>query len=779
MIRLALALAVGILVALPHDAAADFAAGVAAYDRGDYETAYLEWLPLAESGDPAAQRNLGHLFRKGQGVTRDLVKAAEWYRRGAEFGFARAQANLASMHLQGDGVAQDYAEAAKWFERAANQGHAIAQYNLALMYERGLGVPRSEPKALAWYYNAARAGHKKAAARLATLVLREEAGPSAPAEASAQAAPQSMAAATPEEASSSVVSSADRPPTQTFPTETTGSSPLVEDGSASEPTPTAADAAGADAEAEIADAEAETADAETGTADEQAMSTDEEAVSADEKAGTADEQTVATDEEAVSADEETETADEEVVAVGAEKPGRRNVILRFFFAFNNELLVRQEMERSGWSDWRRPPASSKATEETPTKEVAAVGAATTVPGKEQGTDAASEPAGVLPSDEPASTVESPPPQPSAAMAPERSSEAPATTGVREPLDPPASAEPVAPSPSVGSDARSETETAADTATQGGAEASGIATESAQAAEAFSVLRWVVLAGAQTSGDLSSRSLAVSAALPADTAAASMAKDGDRDTATEPSMAVQEPSDAAPLERGRAEVGATSGERPRVASAEHDANQDGPAQSTLTAKTAADTDEGGGVDDSRETGGAVSNAEAVAPTPQPVHTALLIPDSTRFGGGPRRLQRRRLPGRTDGMAADGDGRRRRGPIFARPHLPRWFGGGSRPAAGLHVVVPSGQPEPRQVGKVIAAVSCRHEQRANRGRRDTGRGLGRSPLEGAAGSRSRDGSRAFRDRPFNLSPVKHIYNERRPLSETARSAQVGRIAGKKSG
>ena len=42
--------------------AADFRAGVEAYQRGDYATAYKEWLPLAEQGYAGAQFNLGLMY---------------------------------------------------------------------------------------------------------------------------------------------------------------------------------------------------------------------------------------------------------------------------------------------------------------------------------------------------------------------------------------------------------------------------------------------------------------------------------------------------------------------------------------------------------------------------------------------------------------------------------------------------------------------------------------------------------------------------------------------
>lgn len=131
-----------------------FAAGLAAYEAGSYAGAMQAWLPLARSGDPAAQRNLGHLYRYGLGVPQDFEAAAAWYGRAAEAGLARAQANLAMMHLRGQGMPPDSSEAARWFTAAALQNHAVAQYNLGLLYLRGDGVKRNEAIALGWFYKA-------------------------------------------------------------------------------------------------------------------------------------------------------------------------------------------------------------------------------------------------------------------------------------------------------------------------------------------------------------------------------------------------------------------------------------------------------------------------------------------------------------------------------------------------------------------------------------------------------------------------------------------------
>lgn len=191
------------LLAMPAVAqpGGDFAAGVKAYEAGDYAAAAAAWTPLAEGGDVAAMRNLGHLYRWGQGVTQNVDTAMDWYRRAAEAGFDRAQTNLAAIYLQGDGgVPVNYDEALKWFAAAARQGNPVAQYNLGLMYELGLGVDKSEALALGWYNNAAKAGQPEALERLSQLVLKREppkaadlqsAGPESAEPESASAEPES------------------------------------------------------------------------------------------------------------------------------------------------------------------------------------------------------------------------------------------------------------------------------------------------------------------------------------------------------------------------------------------------------------------------------------------------------------------------------------------------------------------------------------------------------------------------------------------------------------
>jgi len=109
---------------IPTLPAADFAAGLAAYKKGDYNTAASEWRPVAEDGDAPTQFNLGLLYLDGHGVPQDPAEAAKWFRRSAEQGYTEAQHNLGAMYASGLGVRRDYVEAYKWLNICAAKGNS-------------------------------------------------------------------------------------------------------------------------------------------------------------------------------------------------------------------------------------------------------------------------------------------------------------------------------------------------------------------------------------------------------------------------------------------------------------------------------------------------------------------------------------------------------------------------------------------------------------------------------------------------------------------------------
>ncbi|WP_143541459.1 tetratricopeptide repeat protein, partial [Rodentibacter genomosp. 1] len=127
---------------------AQFLQGVKAVKKGDYQTAFSLWKPLAEQGNAIAQFNLGSMYKKGRGVKQDYAEAVKWFTKAAEQGDAIAQFNLGLMYKKGRGVKQDYAEAVKWYTKSAEQGDASTQYNLGLMYYNGQGVKQDYAEAV-------------------------------------------------------------------------------------------------------------------------------------------------------------------------------------------------------------------------------------------------------------------------------------------------------------------------------------------------------------------------------------------------------------------------------------------------------------------------------------------------------------------------------------------------------------------------------------------------------------------------------------------------------
>ncbi len=205
-------IAAALLIFGASTVAADMAAGIDAYKQGDYKAARLAWQPLAEAGDPAAQFNLGILYRRGLGVPADHRQAIGWFERAAVRGHTTAQYNLGLIYEQGIGTSPDRAAALRWYRRAAKKdkikdgfgkararaqfrlanllltgdsvnrsagmywmqqagegGFAEAQYRLGLAFAAGKDLARDPGASAQWFERAARQGHANAQFNLATL----------------------------------------------------------------------------------------------------------------------------------------------------------------------------------------------------------------------------------------------------------------------------------------------------------------------------------------------------------------------------------------------------------------------------------------------------------------------------------------------------------------------------------------------------------------------------------------------------------------------------------
>jgi uncharacterized protein len=147
-----------LLLACANTARADFAAGLAAYERGDFETAYTEWLRLAEGGDAEAQFRVGRLYDVGEGRPRNGPNAVEWYEKSYRQGDLKAGHNLGFLYDVGEIVSQDYSLAFDYYLNGANRNHPKSQLNLGLMYMGGHGVKRDFAEAYMWFFLAVRSG---------------------------------------------------------------------------------------------------------------------------------------------------------------------------------------------------------------------------------------------------------------------------------------------------------------------------------------------------------------------------------------------------------------------------------------------------------------------------------------------------------------------------------------------------------------------------------------------------------------------------------------------
>lgn len=140
-----------------------------AAEAGDVQTAQRLWLIEAERGNVKAQRYLGVLYARGQGVVQNDQEAARWFHLAAEQRDSIAQSNLGVLYARGQGVKQSDQEAAKWFLKAARQGDAKAQFWLGVMYEVGRGVANNSVVASSWYLLAQESGVEKAQHSLENL----------------------------------------------------------------------------------------------------------------------------------------------------------------------------------------------------------------------------------------------------------------------------------------------------------------------------------------------------------------------------------------------------------------------------------------------------------------------------------------------------------------------------------------------------------------------------------------------------------------------------------
>jgi TPR repeat protein len=131
--------------------------------------AFQKYMRAADAGDTRAMAELGHLYMTGQGTPRDLVKAAEMFRKGSDAGNRRCTHELGLCYAKGVGVTQDFAKAYALFKSGADANDPDSMHDLGICYYYGRGVKADRAEAQKWFTKSAKAGYRPSQQALASI----------------------------------------------------------------------------------------------------------------------------------------------------------------------------------------------------------------------------------------------------------------------------------------------------------------------------------------------------------------------------------------------------------------------------------------------------------------------------------------------------------------------------------------------------------------------------------------------------------------------------------
>ncbi len=103
----------------------------------------------AKLGNAVAARMLGKMKLLGQGIPKDATSAAKYFNMSIDH--QESIFYLAAMTYNGDGVTKDLSKAATLYKKSADMGNVRAAHYFATMCERGQGVPKDIKKAVEYY----------------------------------------------------------------------------------------------------------------------------------------------------------------------------------------------------------------------------------------------------------------------------------------------------------------------------------------------------------------------------------------------------------------------------------------------------------------------------------------------------------------------------------------------------------------------------------------------------------------------------------------------------
>lgn len=144
------------------------------YRSRRYQEALQIYLSLAsrDSANGELLLQIGSMYYKGLGTSKDPKEAEQWIGRAVELGSPAARYYLAVIRShQGR-----YAETIELLERAAAYAYAPAIYRLGVMYELGDTFARDRVKAYELFARAGAMGHVLAQRQIAVSLMRGERG---------------------------------------------------------------------------------------------------------------------------------------------------------------------------------------------------------------------------------------------------------------------------------------------------------------------------------------------------------------------------------------------------------------------------------------------------------------------------------------------------------------------------------------------------------------------------------------------------------------------------
>lgn len=154
-------------------AAGDFWKGTLAVQQGDCDTALTEFRALADDEDARGWAMMGHMHLRGTCLTKDPLKAVEFFEKAAELGNDAAVVVLFKLYQGNGGVPADRAKAMQWLTKAAERGSADAAYRLSVVLGKSDNPDRDLEKSDYWLEHAALRKHGTAQVALGARLAME------------------------------------------------------------------------------------------------------------------------------------------------------------------------------------------------------------------------------------------------------------------------------------------------------------------------------------------------------------------------------------------------------------------------------------------------------------------------------------------------------------------------------------------------------------------------------------------------------------------------------